>query len=299
GLPVVIERIHPDMWGEPDGWRHDAIEEVLHVPDYKYGFDVVEVYENWQVIAYAIGLLDSLGLNDQVTKVRMIVVQPRAFHTRGPVREWVVMGDELRAYANIAHSATLSAVRKPGEIVFGGKLEAVAGPHCLNLHCPARHVCNTSSLAAGHIAEWTREAEPAFELSPAQMGTEWSILRAARDTLDARLTGIAAAIEQHIRSGTRVPGAKMEAGGAPLKWKPDTTIDDVHGLGAMLNPPKDMRNLPLEPNSRKCPVITPTQAIKAGVDKALVEVYAEPTPTAMKLTPDDGTEARRAFGGTK
>ena len=91
----------------------------------------------------------------------------------------------------------------------------------------------------------------------------------------------------------------MESGGAPLKWKAGTTLEDVHGLGKLCNPPKDMRNLPLEPNSRKPSVITPTQAIKAGVDKALVEVYAEPTPTAMKLVADDGSEARKAFGGGK
>lgn len=299
GLPVIIERIHADMWGEPDGSRYDAIEEVLHVPDYKYGFDVVEVFECWQLIAYAVGLLDSLGLDDQVVRVRMKLVQPRAFHPAGPVRVWEVRGDELRTYANKARDACLSALRKPGELMWNKPLEAVVGPHCMTMHCPARHQCAALAHGASHVAEWTRKAESPHQLTPAAMGAEWNILVAASEVLKARLSGIAAQVEEHIRAGTRIPGARMEAGGAPLKWKPGTSVDDVLGLGSLCNPPKDMRNLPLEPNSRKCPVITPTQAIKAGVDKTLVEVYAEPTPTAMKLVPDDGKEARKAFGGSR
>jgi hypothetical protein len=299
GVPVIIERVHSECWGEPDGWRHDAIAEVLHVPDYKYGFDVVEVFENWQVIAYAVGLLDMLGLDDQRTEVRMKIVQPRAHHRLGPVRDWIVKGDELRAYATLLRNACASALRPKGSLMWNEPLKAVAGAHCMDTYCPARFRCPTLDHAASHVAEWTRHAEAPDELSPEAYGSQWNILRDASKIIEARLSGIAAQIEAHIRAGTRIPGAKMEPGGSPLKWRAGVTVDDVLGLGNLCNPPKDMRNLPIEPSSRKAPVISPTQAIKAGVDKKLVEVYAEPTPTAMRLVPDDGSEARKAFGGAK
>jgi len=299
GVPVVITRIHPTAcWGEPDGASYDGIEQVLHVPDYKYGFDLVEVFENWQVMAYAIGLLDTLGLNDEETTVKMTIVQPRAFHRAGPIREWIVNGADLRAFATIAHNAAMSALRKPGELMWNKSLEAVAGPHCMTHHCPARHVCPTLQLAAGHISEWTRKAESPLELTPEAMGTEWTILRNAFEVLRARKEGLETQIESLLRKGERVPGAKMESGGAPLKWKPGVTIEDVLGLGRMQAPAKDFRAVNTDPNSRKCQVVTPTQAIKAGADESLVKVYAEPTPSAMKLVPDDGTEARKAFGAT-
>lgn len=296
GTPVVIERIHPTQcWGEPDGWTYDGIEQTLHVPDYKYGFDLVEVFENWQVIAYAIGLLDMLDLDDQVTKVRMSIVQPRAFHPRGSVRVWETLGSNLRAYANIAHGAAIRALPTEGQ---GGSLikaETVAGPHCMTLHCPARGVCPTLDRAASHVAEWTRDSESPLEMTADAIGTQLTIFKAAKEVIDARCSGLAAQAEQLIRMGHRVRGFTMESGGAPLKWNPETTVDDVLGLGVLNN--KDMRKPLAEPNSRNSVVITPTQAVKAGISKDMVKVYASPTPSALKLVADDGSEARKAFGG--
>lgn len=291
GVPVIIERVHPSRcWGEPDGWKLDGIEQILHVPDYKYGFEVVEVFENWQVMAYAAGLLRMLELDDQIVRVKFTIVQPRAFHTLGSVRSWTVRADELRPYVNIMATAAARALQVDPPPV------ATAGAHCMSTHCPARHRCPTLQLAAGAVAEWSREGETAHEMTPTAIGTELTILTAASEVIEARRSGLAAQAEAMIRNGVRVPGFKMEAGGAPLKWNANVTVDEVIGLGKLQNPPKDMTKPPAEPNSRNSNVITPTQAIKAGVPKAFVEVYASPTPTAQKLVPDDGTEARRAFG---
>jgi hypothetical protein len=292
GVPVIISRIHPTAcWGEPDGWTYDGIEQTLHVPDYKYGFDLVEAFENWQVMAYAVGLIDTLNLDDQTTKVVMTIVQPRAFHPRGPVRTWVVMADQLRAYANIMHNAAVRALQK------NPPPEVKAGPHCKTLHCRAAKAnrCPVLQRAAGSIAEWMREGESPLELPVEALGTEWTILQAARAVLDARLEGVSAQVEELLRKGQRVPGARMESGGAPLKWKKGVTIDDIVGLGNVIA--RNLRTVNADPNSRKCAVVTPTQAIKAGLDEAMVKLYAEPIPGAMKLVADDGTEARKAFGG--
>lgn len=293
GVPVIIERVHPSKcWGEPDGWKLDGIEQILHVPDYKYGFEVIEVFENWQLMAYAAGLLKMLELDDQVVRIHFTIVQPRAFHKLGPVRSWTVRADEIRAHVNIMATAAARALQRAPF----PEPEARAGAHCMTTHCPARHVCPTLQRAAAAVAEWSREGETAHAMTAEGIGTELTILTAASEVIEARRSGLAAQAEAMLRNGTRIPGFKMEAGGAPLKWNANVTVDEVVGLGKLANPPKDMTKPPAEPNSRNSNVITPTQAIKAGVSKALVEVYASPTPTAMKLVPDDGTEARRAFG---
>jgi hypothetical protein len=70
----------------------------------------------------------------------------------------------------------------------------------------------------------------------------------------------------------------------------------VMGLGALANPPINMQNPGLNVNSRCSPVMTPTQATKAGLPDAIVKHYATSFPGAMKLAPENLTEARRAFG---
>src|SRR5579863_10074613 len=76
-----ISSIHPDCRGTPDAWGRRNLFE-LHVFDYKFGHSFVEVYENWQLIEYAAGILQKLGIDgikDQNTFVNMHIIQPRSF----------------------------------------------------------------------------------------------------------------------------------------------------------------------------------------------------------------------------
>lgn len=50
--------------------------DTLHVIDFKYGFGAVKAYENYQLLIYALGALNSYDLN-HVTKIQLHIVQPR------------------------------------------------------------------------------------------------------------------------------------------------------------------------------------------------------------------------------
>lgn len=79
----------------------------LHVIDFKFGFDIVEVEENKQLGMYAAGGATWQPWNDisiaVFDEIILTIVQPRAFHPEGPVRSapplpvdpWVM--DELHA----------------------------------------------------------------------------------------------------------------------------------------------------------------------------------------------------------
>ena len=99
--PISISIIHPDCWGTPDAWRFS--DGVLNIYDYKFGHGFVEVYENWQMIEYAAGILHELGidgLQDQHVTVAMHIIQPRSFHPDGQIRSWTVKASDLRPYFN-------------------------------------------------------------------------------------------------------------------------------------------------------------------------------------------------------
>lgn len=292
GVPVVCERIHPtDCWGEPDGWRWDAIDEVLRVPDYKYGFGVIEVFENWQLIPYACGLMDTLGLVDSNVIVEFTIVQPRAHHKDGPVRKWRVRGSNLRGLINQAHDAAIHAWPPPEYKGVIAEPKAKTGPHCL--HCPARLVCNTFKSATSTVVEFIGRSQ-AVAMSPEDIGTELTILSEAYDMLKGRITALETQAESLLRAGKRVPGFLMEPGQSRLEWNEGVTAAEVLALGKLLE--KDLAKPPGALNSRSGPLVTPTQAIKSGIDAAVIGQYASRPNGAMKLARESTTEARRAFG---
>jgi hypothetical protein len=300
GVPVVCERIHPtDCWGEPDGWNWLPIERVLKVPDFKYGFGVIEVFENWQLVTYTSGLLDTIlatnpGLLDSDIWVEMSILQPRAPHPEGPVRKWRVRADQLRQYINIAHDAAVRAWPPEHMASIVGEPEATAGPHCL--HCPARGVCRTAQAAASKIVEFVGKSE-AVALEPHALGVELGVLETAFKMMDGRIHALKAQAEAYLRSGKRVPNYAMAPTESRLRWNDGVTAAEILMLGQILNPekPLDLKKPPGDMNGQNAPIVTPTQAIKAGVDAAVISQYASRVK-GMKLERESNTAPIRAFG---
>lgn len=296
GVPVVCERIHPtDCWGEPDGWRWDGIEGILRVPDYKYGFGIVEVFENWQLIPYAAGLMTTLGLKDSDVTIEFKIVQPRAHHKDGPVRTWRVQGDRIRALVNIAHGAAVRAWPPESDRGVTPPPVAKTGPHCL--HCPARVHCTTFQQAAATVLEFAGIGSRTAMDADA-VGVQLLLVQEAMEILQAQGSALSKQAEFYLRNGKRVTNFAMEPTTGALKWNDDVTAAEVVALGQTIRPDKqiDLKKPPGALNSRSGPIVTPTQAIKAGVDATVISQYASRPPGAMKLARESSTDARRAFG---
>ena len=75
---------------------------TLYVEDLKYGYGIVEVKDNWQLIGYAIGqcqrLQNMVGWLPQY--ISFTIHQPRPYHEEGRVRTHVITWDELIKYYN-------------------------------------------------------------------------------------------------------------------------------------------------------------------------------------------------------
>lgn len=302
GVPVACERIHPTAcWGEPDGWVWNAIEGVLKVPDYKYGFGIVDLFWiddagrmiiNWQLLAYAVGLLETLELKDTGIMIEFIIVQPRAFHREGPVRRIRVPADYLRVQVNEAWQKSARAYPTVEHGSLGPPAQATTGVHCKQ--CPARF-----ANCQAHQQETTRAVEYIGKMERVAMdhvavGVELGILEAASDLLDGRLTALRAQAEGFLRAGQRVPNFCMEPTGGGYKWNDSVTVQELDALASTCN--LTLRNNITDPHSRKSPVVTPTQAIKAGIDEAVIAAYASKLPGAMKLARESKTTAVRVFG---
>lgn len=279
---VHIRRIHAECWGTPDHWRVtlDGTKPILlELDDYKFGHRYVDAFENHQLAAYAIGVLDQLGISpgDDSLTVVLRIIQPRAYHKDGPVQEWRTTPFKLGKMLTVLRNAVAGAlVTDP---------LASTGPHCLD--CRARAACRTLQAAATGIVDYSMTAD-LQPLDVTAAAVELRILDEAAKRLAARRTGLAAQVESAARGGQRVPWWHMEPNKSNLAWLPNVSVDEAAGMAQLFG--VNIRNPP--------ELMTPTQAKAAlkrkGVDEAVIDQYATRPPTGMKLVADDG-RARKVF----
>lgn len=271
--------IHSDCGGTPDAWHHDS--GIITVWDYKFGHGFVDVYENLQLIVYASGILDQLGVkngsgvDDQFFTFRFRIVQPRNYHRDGPIREWVVKASELRAHFNILRAAAKKAWLRT---------DAQCTPNAECEYCSASHVCEALQQTGFKGMDYASGSTP-LVLSNAALGTELTLLNHYLARLEARKTGLEEMAASEIKAGRIVPGFTLNSTVGRLGWtKP---VDEVIALGQMMGV-----------DVSKPGVITPTQAIKKGLPDTLVAGYAARAAGGLKLTATDESKARRIFGVT-
>jgi Protein of unknown function (DUF2800) len=279
-MPVQIPRIHPQNWGTPDCRLWHAATRTLIVWDFKFGHDIVEAFENWQLIDYVAGCLTEINntntghaISEETITVHMVVVQPRAFHPEGPIRSWATKASGLRDYV---FQLNMSADEAAGD-------NPECKPHPVACeHCSARHVCDALQRATYKGISISRRAI-ATEMTPPALGLELRLVTEALQLLEARKSGLSAQVESLLRGATVVPHWTMQPGTARAKWKVSDQEVIVVGklMGADLTKPPE--------------AITPTQARDRGLNPELLAAYSFKPPAALKLAIDDGTAARRVF----
>lgn len=276
--------IHPEMFGTPDGAGLLDLCELsgdMHVFDYKFGHSEVAAEENWQLIAYARGVLDRLGfdgLAEQHLRVHLHIVQPRCYVPGGPVRTWSTTAANLRGYWNRLRAAAdeaLATDRQP-------RLQV--SQQCR--YCPGRRACPALKRAAGHWQDVATAWQP-VHLEGDALGLELAFLERAIAQLEYRAAGLREQAEHALRSGQHVPGWGLEASRSRTEWAVD--LDEVTALGDVLGV-----------DLRKPAAVTPKQAAeklkRAGIDASVIDAYSSSRTGAIKLVPKSETLANKAFG---
>lgn len=274
---IPIPRIHETQcFGTPDFWQYAPSTKTLRITDYKYGHGYVEVYENFQLAAYAAGVIDMLAARGDLlefeTIVEFMIVQPRCYSADSPIRTWRTSAGNLRALVNMAANATEDAL--------GSDPMCRTGPECL--HCPARANCDTAARAGSALVQFAGRAE-AVAQTGADMGTRLNLINAAIVMLKAVSTGLEEQIIATIRAGKTVPHFKLGSTNPRETWaKP---VGDVAMLGALYG------KVLVEPTY----AMTPKQAVKAGIDRAVIDKYSFTPNGSAKLEPVKSADVARIF----
>lgn len=268
---IPIPRIVQGMCGTPDAFAYNPETKTLYVADLKFGFRFVEVWYNLQLICYACGLIDLLGLSWADTKIVFTVVQPRSFHRDGPVRTWNTTANDILPYVTM-----LAAAAQRSAVVY------MPNPGCYD--CPGRHECTAYQNAALAACEVAYGGGSTHELTPEALASELRLLNDAERKIKGRKTGLEVMAEDLLTRGKAVPGWALMPSYSRETWVEGAetqvmTLAEKFFKVRVSKPPK---------------LITPNQARKV-LPTSVVAMYAHKPSTGVKLTRIDPLTAEKAF----
>lgn len=263
--------------GTSDFFLYDAKTHTVYVRDLKTGRLLVEP-EDPQIILYAWGVIDRLGLSDLDLMLDIGVVQPRGFHKDGPIRTRRMYAHTLRGDINrLTNAADANRQRNH---------PATAGPHCRN--CNARTRCQAAIAAGPELLAVSAEAVPA-DPEPHELGTLMRWTAQAIKHLQSMQKAYEGAAEGAIAAGHIVPGYSMQGTFARSDdWNDDTEELEVIALAGLFG---------VEAVETK--LKTPAQLRAAGVPKEVVSGYCTRRKTGVKLVASSPTDIQNIFGDLK
>ena len=175
---------------------------ILHIIDFKYGQGVpVSPERNPQLMYYALGAYALLDGIEEVSTVRLSIVQPRM---QEEPQTWVVSLADLLTWAR-------EVLQPAAEMAWKGKGEFCTGPHCR--FCKAHPACRAWKDKYGPLAGFEPYPEPAT-LSDEELG-EWL---QKLEGLAAYARDLEEYAQQALMEGRALPGWKLVQGRSTRKW---------------------------------------------------------------------------------
>lgn len=245
----------------------------LYVDDCKYGWGIVEVKDNWQLLGYAIGecIRRGVAYKEIVLRIR----QPRPHHEDGDCREWVLPYATLLAYKEKIDARL--------EQIVAGYRQLETGKQCK--YCPAaaeacpafnRIFYRGIEVSFDFVQDQITEEELARQLDQANRASE--VLKIKLDSLGQLAT-------QRIKGGKIVPGYITESRYGDRQWKDGISPDVIQTL------------------TGKCvtetAMLSPAKAEKAGVPREFVNQLVDRKFLGQKVVKKSAVESANKVFGTE
>lgn len=240
----------------PDG-------KTVHVIDYKYGYTHVPA-DSPQLKIYGVAARQAF----QRETVYLHVIQPRDY-TAKPIRTHHFTPIEQNDFcAQVQMAMRLAASPKP---------MAEPGSHCNR--CPGRGQCAA-------VRDWSMVEEHAgsdAQLTPEAVAFELHLARRQAELAAARVKGLEDEARYLLDGGGLVPGWSLQSSPGREKWTDEQPVLDLAAGFGLLDTVSERR------------LITPNQAIKAGLPAELVRMHTTRPQGEAKLVPTGETLAHRVF----
>ena len=228
-----------DAGGTSDVALYSPDFNVVDIMDFKHGAGkAVEVENNSQLLFYAVGVRHALrqqGLAlDGGTLYRLTIIQPRAFHKSGGIREWVCDNARLDAFVDEVNTAIRKTQAQVPEIR--------PGKWCR--WCPAYMACPEAER--DRIEKFFPDVKSVNDLAahavPDVVGLDVEKLARILEAAPMIKEFIAAAEQQALalaRQGVSIPRHKLVYAQARRKWNDDNERNVATALANITGMPVD------------------------------------------------------------
>jgi hypothetical protein len=255
--------IGDEITGRCDTAIIDHARAEVHVFDFKYGWRLVEVAQNPELLCYGCAMMPH-GYN-----LVLHIYQPRPFHPDGIARMWAI-GHHMALIRR--NDLRLAAARAgaPG-------CEGTPGEHCRD--CPGRGSCQALAATTYAAFEVVRDSRLA-KMDAKQLSAELEFLELAEACIKERKAGIVAEAEGRIAGGEFVAGWELQ----PKTGNRVFTVDaaKVHMMTG-IHPFKQVQ-------------VSPAELERMGASKTVVKTITTSPPIGRKLARTSVEALKRAFG---
>jgi len=241
----------------------------LYIHDLKYGYGLVEVKENWQLIGYAVGEIIRRELKPR--NIVMVIHQPRPHHEDGPTRLWEVTYEQLLEYKTKIEEKMMS-------IVEGDKTLAT-GKQCQ--YCNAAPVCPAFNKAYHRGVDLVHDFIQ-DGISDEELAYQLDLLKRVEELVKTRRGSLDQLTVSRLKEGKIIPNYSMEPNYAHRSWRANITPDVVLMLTG-----KDITDKV---------IMSPAQAEKLGVPKKLMESLCDRKQIGFKITRSSSDLGSKIFG---
>jgi hypothetical protein len=244
----------------------------LCIEDLKYGWGIVEVKENWQLLGYAIGEVIRRG--QAFSHISFKIHQPRPHHEDGTTREWVLSYSELLEYKE--------RIEKRMEEIVNGRKDFQTSPQCKYCKgaaeaCPAfsRLFYRALEVSTEFVQDSLTNEEIARQLDQVKRAEE--VIKIKKDSLVELGTS-------RIKKGGIIPGYVSVQNYGHRTWKPGVSPESIKIITG-----KDVIEKTF---------MSPAKAEKLGISKEFIKHLTHAPLTGMKLEKKDSSDIGNKIFGT-
>ena len=246
----------------------------LCIEDLKYGWGLIEVKENWQLLGYGIGEVIRRG--QAFNNISFKIHQPRPHHEDGSTREWKIPYATLIEYKEKIETKMTEITEGKRDFQTSAKCKYCMGAAQA---CPAfnRLFYRSLEITTEFFQDTINDEELSRQLDQVKRAEE--VIKIKKDSLVELGT-------MRIKEGKIIPGYVQSKKWGHREWKPGISPNAIKTMTG-----KDVVETKF---------MSPAKAEKMGVDKSLVDQLTNKKFLGLKLEKKDTTEiGNKIFGNAQ
>lgn len=233
-------------------------EGALYIDDLKYGWNIVDAENNWQLIGYAIG--EILRRNEYFETIVMRIHQPRPHHEDGSIREWGVSYDQLLALKE--------QIEKKCEQIASGMSELVTSSKCK--YCPAApSACTAFNRSFFASVDYVLHHVFQDDITEKEVTFQLDLLSRVNDVLKIKSDSLHQLAIDRIKQGKVIPDYAIESSYGNREWKKEVSPEVIQMLTGFDVTSKSM--------------LSPAKCEKLGISEELIANFTERFFKGQKL----------------